>query len=196
MYAILTSSPNTNGLTAACGKAALRGIENSGGTGLIIDLCREKIESCLTCEDGWGECIRENRCVIDDCLPMLQETLKEAEGIFLITPVYFGQPSEHMKYFCDRFRRCEAFRKEKSSVAGKKINLVAAAGGSGNGTVSCLSELETWCRHVSAVPFERIGITRHNRDQMLRFIEWAGADTVASGTLKNSGDLAIPLRPK
>src|SRR5665647_1659266 len=76
MYAIITSSPNTDGLTAACGKAALRGIENSGGAGQIIDLCREKIESCLTCEDGWGDCIRENRCVIDDCLPMLQETLK------------------------------------------------------------------------------------------------------------------------
>jgi multimeric flavodoxin WrbA len=118
---------------------------------------------------------------------MLLETLKEAGEVFLITPVYFGPPFERMKYFCDRLRRCEAFRKEKSNVTGKIINLVAAAGSSGNGTVSCLSELQTWCRHVSAVPFERIGITRYNRDQMLKFIEWAGANMVASGTQKNSG---------
>jgi hypothetical protein len=49
---------------------------------------------------------------------------------------------------------------------------------------------------VSAVPFERIGITRFNRDQMLKFIEWAGADMVASGTQKNSRGSVIPLRPK
>jgi hypothetical protein len=30
--------------------------------------------------------------------------------------------------------------------------------------------MEMWCRHVSAVPKDRIGITRFNRDPMLEAI--------------------------
>jgi multimeric flavodoxin WrbA len=96
----------------------------------------------------------------------------------LITPVYWGQPSERMKYFLDRFRRCEAFNQSGSAAKGKQIDLVAAAGGSGNGTVSCLTEMETWCRHVGAIPQERIGITRFNRTPMLETITDAAARLV------------------
>ncbi|MGB8310868.1 MAG: hypothetical protein WCE81_03265 [Halobacteriota archaeon] len=49
---------------------------------------------------------------------------------------------------------------------------------------------------MSAIPFERIGITRYNRDQMLKFIECAGADMVASGAQKNIGGLITSLQPK
>jgi len=48
--------------------------------------------------------------------------------------------------------------------------MIAAAGGSGNGTVPCLMEMENWCRHVQAIPKERIGITRYNREVMLQEI--------------------------
>ena len=65
-----------------------------------------------------------------------------------------------------------------------------------HGTVSCACELETWCHHVSTIPFERVGIIRYNCDLMLKFIECAGADMVASGTRKNIGGLIIPLQPK
>jgi putative protein kinase ArgK-like GTPase of G3E family len=33
MYIIITASPNADGLTAACGKAALAGITGAGGEG-------------------------------------------------------------------------------------------------------------------------------------------------------------------
>jgi phosphoribulokinase len=79
-----------------------------------------------------------------------------------------------MKYFCDRLRRCEAFREGGSWAEGKQISLIAAAGGSGNGTTTCLMELENWCRHIRAIPQERIGITRFNREEMLKVIEDAG----------------------
>ena len=32
MYLIITASPNTDGLTATCGKAAMDGIADAGGT--------------------------------------------------------------------------------------------------------------------------------------------------------------------
>ena len=171
MFYIITASPNSDGLTAACGKAAFGGIVSAGGQAEIIDISAGKLEPCRICGNGWGTCRNQSKCVINDLLPELQEKIRDAKGIVLITPVYFGQPSERMKYFLDRFRRCEAFNREKGSSALKKqIDLIAAAGGSGNGTATCLAEMEMWCRHVGAVPKDRIGITRFNREHMLKVI--------------------------
>lgn len=96
--------------------------------------------------------------MIEDCLLELQQLLQACEGFTMVTPVYWGQPAERMKFFLDRYRRCEAFREGGGGIAGKHVNLIAAAGGSGNGTVSFLEEMERWCRHLGAVPFKRKGI--------------------------------------
>ena len=170
MFIIITASPNANGMTAACGKAALEGIEKAGGTAELIDISAAKLEPCRICSDGWGTCRGTGKCIIDDILAELQIKIRDSEGVFLITPVYWGQPSERMGYFLNRFRRCEAFNKPDGAASGKQINLVAAAGGSGNGTATCLSEMEQWCRHVSAVPQERIGVTRFSREALLPVI--------------------------
>ena len=182
MYLVLTASPNQEGLTAACGKAAAKGISDMGGTVESYDLCREKIKGCRVCGDGWGICRTESRCVIDDPMQMLKDKMAKADGLFLITPVYWAQQSEIMKYFCDRVRRCEAIKFEKSALYGKRINLIAAAGGSGNGTVSCLTDMELWAKHVGAIPVQRIGIDRFNRETMMKVIERAGRDMVSFTT--------------
>jgi len=177
MFLIITSSPNADGLTAACGKAALEGIISAGGEAEIVDISVQKLEACRICGDGWGTCRNGDKCVISDCFGELQKKIRAAEGLFLVTPVYYGQPSERMKYFMDRFRRCEASGSE-GAASGKQVNLVAAAGGSGNGTATCLAEMEQWSRHVGAIPQERIGITRFNRNAVLSVIRDAGARQV------------------
>jgi len=176
MIAIITASPNKEGLTAACASAALQGVLLSGETGEVFDLCDQKIAPCRVCNDGWGNCRVHSKCVIDDGLPALQQYIEECYGFILITPVYFGQPSERMTYFLNRFRRCEFFHKSGSSAAGKPTVLVAAAGGSGNGTASCLAEMESWCRHVGAVPGKLIGVTMVNKQKTLEEIRKASAD--------------------
>jgi len=178
MHIVISASPNENGLTAACARAAQEGIREASGEAEFIDLCAMKIASCMMCGNGWGKCREGHACVIDDGLAELQRKIGEAQGLFLVTPVYWGQPSERMKSFLDRFRRCEALKGEDSALAGKKVNLVAAAGGSGNGTLTCLSEMEIWCRHVRAIPHQRIGITRFNRDSMLAAIEQVAVEMV------------------
>jgi multimeric flavodoxin WrbA len=178
MYIIISSSPNTDGLTAACANAAKSGIESSGGTAEHIDISAAKLAPCLNCGNGWGMCIKTSKCVINDAFEELQEKVRASEGVILVTPVYFGQPSERMKYFLDRFRRCEAFNQSGSAAAGKQIDLIAAAGGSGNGTATTLAEMERWCQHVGAIARERIGVTRFNREPMLKTIEDASARLV------------------
>jgi multimeric flavodoxin WrbA len=154
------------------------GILSAGGNAEIIDISAEKLQPCRICGNGWGTCFADAKCVINDTLSELQEKIRNAEGIALITPVYWGEPSERMKYFLDRFRRCEAFNKNGSAAAGKTIELVAAAGGSGHGTVTALREMENWCNHVHANIAERIGITRFNREPMLNMIQDTGARLV------------------
>jgi len=180
MYLIITASPNADGLTAACGKAAVNGITNAGGTPELIDISAEKLEACRICDNGWGSCRSSATCVINDKFAEIQMKIRNADGVILITPVYWGQPSERMKYFLDRFRRCEAFSKEGSAAKGKQIDLIAAAGGSGNGTATCLAEMEMWCRHVGAVPKDRLGITNFNREPMLQTIT-ATASRIVTG---------------
>ncbi|MDR2506273.1 MAG: flavodoxin family protein [Oscillospiraceae bacterium] len=174
MYLIITASPNKDGLTAACGHAAADGISAAGGKAEVVDISEAKLAPCYVCGNGWGTCRAAGKCVVDDILAELQIKVKECEGLFLVTPVYWGQPSERMKYFLDRFRRCEAMNQNGSAAAGKNVNLVAAAGGSGNGTATCLVEMENWTRHVGAIPQERIGVTRFNREPTLKVIEDAG----------------------
>ena len=176
MYIIITASPNIDGLTAACGKAAYDGITSAGGEAEIIDISAAKLRSCLVCDNGWGQCRGSGKCIIStDILADIQEKIRACDGVVLVTPVYWGEPSERMKYFLDRFRRCEAFNQAGSAASGKQFDLIAAAGGSGNGTVTCLTEMELWCRHVGAIAQERIGITRFNREMVLPVIKDAGA---------------------
>lgn len=175
MYLIFTASPNLDGLTAACGKAVCDGITAEGGAAEVIDLSAMKMKPCLICNDGWGSCRGDSKCVINDSLSELQGKVRVADGIALVTPVYWGQPSERMKYFLDRFRRCEAFNKSGSAAKDKQVILIAAAGGSGNGTVTALAEMENWCRHIGAIPQERISINRFSRKLMLDMIKDAGA---------------------
>ena len=189
MYIIITASPNTDGLTAACGKAAHDGITSAGGEAEIIDVCAEKLKPCLLCgnsetvfgivDKGWGSCFGKAVCVVKDVMSELQVKIRAAEGLILASPVYFGQPSESMKYFMDRFRRLEVFNEKDGSAAkDKPVNIIAAAGGSGNGTIPCLTEMETWCRQVGAKPKDRIGITRYNRENMLHEITISAARLV------------------
>ena len=183
MFLIITSSPNADGLTAVCGKAAYDGILGAGGEAEIVDISAAKLEPCRICGNGWGSCRSAAKCVTDDILGELQAKIRASEGVILVTPVYFGQPSERMKYFLDRFRRCEAFN-QTGAASGKQIHLVAAAGGSGNGTATCLTEMEAWCRHVGATPQERIGATRFNREYILEVIKDAGARLVSGNYFK------------
>ena len=175
MHLVITASPNADGLTAACGKSAYEGILSAGGAAKIADISAIGLESCRICEDGWGTCRSAAKCVIQDGFAELQAEIRAAKGLVLVTPVYWGQPSERMQYFLCRFRRCESLFREDGAAKGKPVDLIAAAGGSGNGTAPCLLEMESWCRHVGAIPRERIGVTRFNRAPMLTAIRDAGA---------------------
>jgi multimeric flavodoxin WrbA len=89
--------------------------------------------------------------------------------------------SESAKTFFDRLRRCEAnlkFNREKvNKIEKKPVICVAAAGGMGTGTPSCLTNMERLFFHLNKIDysnlkkFDYIGVTQRNKEYMLDAIE-------------------------
>lgn len=175
---ILTSSPNSSGLTAACGEAAKAGALKAGAEVSIVSLNKLSIGSCHSCGNGWGPCRDEHECQVKDDFQELHDKITSADAFILVTPVYWGDISESLKAFLDRIRRCEAWKKEDSLFYNKPVICVAAAGGSGNGTLSCLSSLERFCLHVGAERFDFVSITRKTREFKLETIKDSAREMV------------------
>ncbi len=164
---ILYSSPNDDGLTAACAEAAAAGARQAGGNVETVCINDLDLHHCQACERGWGTCQAEHRCQLLDDFQALHERILAAGGLVLVTPVYWGEMSESAKALTDRLRRCEATRREETRLLGKPFIAVAAAGGSGNGTITCLGSLERWAQHCGARVFDLIPVNRWTREYKL-----------------------------
>jgi len=164
---VVSSSPNKDGLTAACAAAAVEGVLQAGGYAEEIRLNDLHIGRCQACDNGWGKCLNDHECQTQDDFQSLHARVRQADAYVIVTPVYWGEPSESAKAFLDRLRRCEAPRGRDSSLFGKPVMGVAAAGGSGGGMITCLSSLERWIQHVQARPFDLIPVNRWSKGYKL-----------------------------
>lgn len=173
---ILSGTPKHEGLCCSCVDAALAGAEKSGADCEVIRLCDYKLARCAMCGDGWGTCRAEHTCVFGgDGFLEIQQKIADADALVLDTPVYWGDMTEITKAFFDRFRRCEAMKGEEGAMAGKPVLLIASPGGSGNGMISCLEQMERLCRHLHANIFDYIGVNRWNKDYKIAAISEAAA---------------------
>jgi multimeric flavodoxin WrbA len=179
---VFSSSPNTDGLTAACAAAAIEGVRAAGGRAEEIRLNDLDIGLCEACDNGWGTCLENHTCQTHDDFQALHARALKADAYVIVTPVYWGDLSESAKAFTDRLRRCEATRGEESRLANKPIIAVAAAGGSGNGMITCLAILERWIEHVHARKFDLIPVNRWSRAYKLVAIRAAARTMVEEVT--------------
>ena len=165
---IIAGTPKKEGLSCATVDAALEGVQDGGAEGEVIRLCNYSLIRCAMCNDGWGTCYDKHTCIYgDDGFSAVQQKLKEADAVILATPVYWGEMTEVMKAFFDRFRRCEATKKEDGALAGKPVLLIASPGGSGNGLLSCQQQMERLCQHLHAKIFDFVGVNRWNKEYKL-----------------------------
>jgi len=172
--AVITSSPNKDGLTAACGNHARRGAEEAGAEVDEIDLNFYELLRCGACGTGYGTCRTDHCCQAEDDFGGLHKRLLTADAYIVVSPVYWGDMSESAKAFFDRVRRCEATLREESRLKGKPCIGVAAAGGGGGGTITCLLTMQQFFNHVRSEIFDLITITRKSREYKLHAIESAG----------------------
>jgi multimeric flavodoxin WrbA len=178
---VTSSSPNTDGLTAACAAAAIEGVLLAGGHAKEIRINDLQIGLCQACDNGWGPCLDRHECQTKDDFQALHARVRQADAYVIVTPVYWGEMSESSKAFTDRLRRCEATRGDESSLFGKPAIAVAAAGGSGNGMITCLLSMERWIEHVRARKFDLIPVNRWSREYKLVAIREAARAMVQEG---------------
>ncbi len=175
---LIYTSPNRDGLTAACAAAAAEGAHGAGAAVEEIRLNDLDVGLCQACNNGWGTCLPEHRCQVEDDFQALHARVCAADALIFVSPVYWGEMSESAKAFTDRFRRCEATRGDQSGVAGKPVLAVAAAGGSGGGMITCLASMERWIQHIRARVWDLIPVNRWSRPYKLEAIREAARTLV------------------
>jgi multimeric flavodoxin WrbA len=177
---VFCASPNRDGLTAACAEAAAEGARAGGAEVEEVRLNDLSINKCKVCNRGHGTCATQAYCELKDDFQALHARTIHADAYVLVTPVYWGEMSEPAMAFTDRIRRCEAPLGEDSRLEGKPVIAVAAAGGSGNGMITCLLSMERWIDHVRARKFDLIGVNQWSREYKLAAIRSA-ADMMSRG---------------
>ncbi|HHY83491.1 MAG TPA: flavodoxin family protein [Clostridiales bacterium] len=182
--AILSGNPKKDGLCQSAVNAAIQGAVEAGAKIDEIRLCDYHMGACRVCGDGWGTCLSENYCTYgDDGFNEARERLKNSDAIIMVTPVYWGEVSEALKSFIDRLRRLEF--NQSDVLRNKQVLLIASPGGSGNGALTCLEQMDRFCRHTGAIIFDYIVVNRWNRDYKTTAVK-AAASAIAKG--RKNGD--------
>ena len=180
--AVIWSSPNDDGLTASAKDRIIKGLTEAGAEVEEIQLNKKHVEHCRACGNGWGTCNKTGSCVIKDDFADIYKSLAEADGIVWISAVYWSDMTEAFKAFFDRLRRCDATKNHL--MVDKRCVLVACAGGTGRGTLECLTQFERGLSHMGMRVYDRISVVRYNKDYILGALEEAGktyAKTLETG---------------
>ncbi|HSW58716.1 MAG TPA: flavodoxin family protein [Dehalococcoidales bacterium] len=200
---IISGSRNREGKTARIAGAVARGVEKAGGQCEILFLTEQKLERCRQCNpDGWGICIKDHRCIIEDDFTALTDKIQAANLLVFANPVYFGDLSESLKSFLDRFRRIGFWRIIQQINRGGLPGMppppqglpavgICFAGGSGNGTTSALAILERTLQTCGFDCVDMITVRRQNLEMKLPLLEKVGEWLVTRPT---SGPPMAPPR--
>ena len=80
----------------------------------LITLHDKNINFCKGCD----ACKKSNNCIIDDDMQELTDKVKDADGIIMSSPVYFGDMTGLAKTFIDRLRPLRNIHAFKYKVCG------------------------------------------------------------------------------
>ena len=95
---VIASSPRKNGNSNALVKEFVRGAKEAGNDVEIISVADIKMDFCRGCMT----CNHTLKCVIDDDMKAVLETMRTADVIVFATPVYYYSVSGRLKVFFDR----------------------------------------------------------------------------------------------
>ena len=144
------------------------------GPGRIF-LPRSNIGCCRQCDDdGWGTCLREGRCSVEDGFADLVSRVREADTVVFATPVYYADLSESMRAFLDRLRRTCMHADGQKSIKGKPAAGVCVAGGGGGGAAECCASLTRILGICGFDVVDMIPVRRQNLEAKLPLLTAAG----------------------
>ncbi|WP_455644760.1 flavodoxin family protein [Methanosphaera sp.] len=110
----IVGSPRSNGNTEFLVKTALDKINEENIDVELITLHDKNINFCIGCD----ECKKTNKCIINDDMNELTQKVKDADGVIMSSPVYFGDMTGLAKTFIDRLRPLRNIHAFKNTVCG------------------------------------------------------------------------------
>lgn len=172
---ILLGSRDRRGRTARAAEALRDGLNEKGAEVDMVFLTDRKLERCRQCEDsGWGACIKEGKCCINDDFAGIADQIRSADLAVFANPVYYSDLSESMRAFLDRLRRTCHHDNGKEGIKGKRVFGLCVAGGGGGGSYQCATRME-WA--LSTCGFDIIDLVparRQNLDLKLNVLKETG----------------------
>ncbi|MFA5145982.1 MAG: flavodoxin family protein [Candidatus Omnitrophota bacterium] len=119
-------SPRKGGNTDILLDKALEGAGSAGASVEKIVLNDLEFKPCQEC----GGCRKTGACVIRDGMCAIYDKIKEADGLILASPVFFGSLSAQMKTMIDRFQ-CAWIKKYMLKIRDgkKRRGIFLSAGG-------------------------------------------------------------------
>jgi multimeric flavodoxin WrbA len=195
---ILSGSRNREGKTARAIDALCKGIHAARGESEVIFLPELKLERCRQCDpNGEGPCIREGHCVITDDFELVAQKVRAADVFVCANPVYFGDLSESLRAFLDRFRRTvfappmTAPKPPHLLVKDKPAVGLCYAGGGGGFAAACTVSLERVLQICGFDVVDLILVRRQNLEIKLPMLELTGRWLVS----KPSSRSEAPSKP-
>lgn len=172
---VISGSRNPDGQTARAVEALLEGLRSQGGEARQVFLPTKDLQRCRQCnEAGWGVCLSEGRCVIEDDFDGLVQALRASDAVVFATPVYFGDLSESLRAFLDRLRRITRHETGQEGLTGKCSVGICVAGGGGGGAPSCSVSLERVLATCGLDVVDMIPVRRQNLEMKLDLLQATG----------------------
>ena len=95
---LISGSPRPKGNTMLSLQTCVKVLEEEGLEAKIVSLAGKTIRSCVAC----GACNRQGFCVLEDDFAPIEKEVREAEGLIVGAPVYFGTARGEMMSLLQR----------------------------------------------------------------------------------------------
>jgi multimeric flavodoxin WrbA len=157
----ISGSPNIGGNTAYAVQYALEICKQEGLAVQYIALAGKTINPCIGC---W-KCSEDRKCIHNDDMDKIYETLRWCNCLILGSPVYMGMVSGQMKVMMDR---CVLFRPSYElplQLSGKMGCGIACGGFRNGGQETTLQNIQTFLLQQNMIvindgfPFSHAGGT-------------------------------------
>ncbi|ACV25156.1 flavodoxin family protein [Methanocaldococcus fervens] len=110
----ISGSPRPEGNTTLLVREALNAVAEEGIETEFISLADKELNPCIGC----NVCVETGSCQIVDDVDEILEKMKEADGIIIGSPVYFGGVTAQLKMLMDRSRVLRRGFQLKNKVGG------------------------------------------------------------------------------
>ena len=127
---VLEGSPNRHGSSNLLAENFIRGAEEAGHTGRVIDAAHAGVHPCTGCI----HCGYEGLCAQKDGMDEIRAAVLEADMMVFVTPLYYYGMSAQLKTVIDRFCAFNSSIQRK----GMRSALIAAAWNSDDWTFEAL----------------------------------------------------------